>query len=150
MDSISSEGLMRIGFANLRLEGGRIGSWSDAILRVNAELQVEVAGSIVYEEPDLPVVELAYQLHRWIVCDIVNGADFEYHSMESADNPLIWIHQKDGAWIWGSRFQQSDIEIDRGDIETAVRGFIRDLDSSARDIIGLQLLAVLLDPAGTA
>lgn len=141
---------MRISLAGLRFDGVRIESWSDALLRVVAEIDVRVADLIIYREVEFRVVEFAYQLHRWLICELDGGADFEYRSMESDDNPLIWIRQIDSVWRWGSRFGQGDVSVSIEDVRVAAGRFITDLDDRARRQFDLKLLAVLLDATGAS
>jgi hypothetical protein len=52
--------LIRIEFENLHLDRERVESWSDAVLGLVADFQINVDDSIVYREVEFPVIELAY------------------------------------------------------------------------------------------
>ncbi len=141
--------MIRIEFENLHLDRQRIESWSDAILGVVADFQITVDDSIVYHDVEFPVIELAYQMHRWLLCDVANAHDLEYESMESEESPLIWFRRDADRWVIGAAHQlRASGPVRLQDVEVAARHFIATLDEAVRTAFALNLLPLLLDPSG--
>jgi hypothetical protein len=136
---------------NLHLDRKEIESWHDAMLGIVADFRIAVDEIAIYHEVEFPVVELAYQMHRWLVCGIAHGEDLEYESMESETSPLISFRRDGNLWSIGAVHQMRPSgAIERRDLESAARGFLTRLDDSVRTLFGLSLLSVLVDGVATA
>jgi hypothetical protein len=143
--------LIRIEFENLRLDRERIESWSDAILGVVADFQITVDDSIIYREVEFPVIELAYKMHRWLLCEVADSQDLEYESMESEQRPLIWFRRTADHWVIGAAHQlRTSGAVQLRDVESAARHFITALDEAVRTRFSMSLLTLLLDSSGRA
>ncbi|HEV3102797.1 MAG TPA: hypothetical protein VG426_10740 [Candidatus Dormibacteraeota bacterium] len=136
---------------NLHLDRKEIESWHDAVLGIVADFRITVDDIDIYHEVEFPVLELAYQMHRWLVCGIAHGEDLEYESMESETSPLIWFRRDGGKWSIGAVHQMHPSGVvERRDLESAAQEFITGLDKSVRTLFGLSLLSVLVDGVAKA
>jgi hypothetical protein len=105
-DIITSEdSSVEISFGALRHEGGLRDPYFDPLLRVVAELEIIASGTVVYAEPDFPVVELAQQLQLWLSRPDPPG-DFEFTTVEAEETPFIWFKSGPDGWSLGAAFQQ--------------------------------------------
>jgi hypothetical protein len=136
---------IRIKFANLHLDRERIESWNDTVLGVVADFQITVDDSIIYREVEFPVIELAYRIHRWLLCSNPSDRDLEYESMESAENPLIWFRQENDHWVIGAAHQlRLSGAVRLQDVESGSREFLTELEEAVRIRLGMSLFGLLL------
>jgi hypothetical protein len=115
----------------------------DLALGVEATLELSVGGRLIYTEPMFPIVELREALSTWMRSASV---DFEFISMESDEQGLIWIRrQPSGRWRVGS-IHQDDIsphELDTTDVLEGCRDFVARVDAWVRQELGVEASDVL-------
>ena len=123
-----------------------IATWADAVLRITGDFEIETDGKL-YHEQEFCLVELAYQLHRWLTTFHLSELDFEYASMETDDNPLLWFRRGRVGWTVGARHQDkpNPAEVNEAELVAAVTAYLVELDATLVDILDVRLLPVLLD-----
>lgn len=70
-------------------------SLPDLLIGITADLEIKADGLSVYEEPDFPVLELAYHLKKWMDVKADQRSDFNLDSMESTELGLVRILRAD-------------------------------------------------------
>ncbi len=133
-------------FRNMHIDGPSIATWSDALLRLTADFELVIDETVLYRQPEFPIVELASQLHVWLVCGATTA--FQYESMDSDENPLIWFRPNSTGWIVGVRHPLTPqaYEVRHGDLVSATRAFLIAVDDEAFVVGKVKLLQVLIDP----
>jgi hypothetical protein len=96
---------VEITFGPLRHDKGLQDPYLDLLLRIGAELKIIASGTVVYAEPDVPIVELAQQIQTWLSQPDPPG-DFEYTTVEAEETPFIWFKSGPDSWSVGAAFQQ--------------------------------------------
>jgi hypothetical protein len=141
--------MIQLHFDNLHMDIPRITSWSDAILRVVADFEIRTDRGVLYREVEFWVVELACQLHQWIICSSSAMTEFEYASMETDENPMIWFRRMGAGWALGAHDQDfnSPALVDYDAFVNGARTYLVDLDARLDAAVGIRLLPILLVPA---
>jgi len=128
-----------LGFVSrsMHVDGPRRPSTEDELLlRLVASFSIECDGQPIYSEPEFPVVELASALHAWLQTPERARGDFRFESMDAAERDLVWIRGGADGWHAGSVRQTRSLAkaIALGEIEFAVRRYIRDVTAQAREL----------------
>lgn len=85
---------------------------SGPLLGIVGDLDVEGDEMRLVTLSDLPVVELALQVDRWLIGLGAEGPDFIYTSLTAADEPgLLYFHAATPCWRVGSVRAAEDREI---------------------------------------
>lgn len=87
---------LRINLRNLGSSASGRKSLPDLLIGITADLEVNAERLSIYEEPDFPVVELAYHLRKWVDVKPDQRSDFILDSMESRELGLVRILRTDG------------------------------------------------------
>ncbi len=93
---------MRFEFANIRFGDLRGTSQADYLIAVDADLRIVYGTRTVYEEPDFPVVELAWSLTNWL--NAANGDDFTLDTMADDQPGIVTIKREGDGWVAFSSF----------------------------------------------
>jgi hypothetical protein len=94
-------------FTHVKCESEEIRTKIDLLLGVTAQFEISVDDRILYFEESFPIVEFRTQLLNWLRNDFVEFEDFDFQSMESEEEGLVWFHrQPSGQWRVGSAFEE--------------------------------------------
>lgn len=119
-----------IQFMDARGEHAVLRDKFDLLLGVFATLEIWVCGLLLYREEMFPIVELRVALERWLAADLPARRDFEFQSMESAEEALVWFRSVGDAWRIGSVHQEfaAMTEFIDETMVALVRTFIEEVD----------------------
>jgi hypothetical protein len=139
--------MIQLRFENIHADIPRISTWSDSLLRIVGDFEIQVGGEQLYHEEEFCLVELAYQLHQWLTTFQLSELEFEYASMETTENPVLWFRRGRIGWSVGAYHQgkPSPAEVDQTNLIDAVRAYLVELDVKLDDILRVRLLPILLD-----
>jgi hypothetical protein len=99
---------VKLDFCNVAVEQLKVPPRYQLLLGVGATIRLfDDEGRIVFEEPDVPVVELALALEDWLTSGLDSQEDFEFDSLESDEPGLVWIRlQAPDTWAVGALEQE--------------------------------------------
>jgi len=119
-----------IHFTDARNERALLRDKYDLLLGIVATLQIWVDGKLLYREEVFPVVELRAALERWLAVGLPARRDFEFQSMESDEEALIWLRSVGSTWRIGSIHQEFPAmnELDDKTVIALTRTFIEEVD----------------------
>jgi hypothetical protein len=87
----------------LHLEGdAALTTWDGALLGVVAHFAIARQGVILWDEVEVPILELADHLRRWLTLAAVCQQSFTYQSMESDEPALLWCRPSGVGWSVGA------------------------------------------------
>src|SRR5579884_4316358 len=89
-------------FHGVHIENGHRPAPYDLLLGLVADFQIVVGTSVLYSEADLPIVELAVALQKWLNHDFRRRSAFEYVSIEADETGMVWIRPEGDGWRIGS------------------------------------------------
>ena len=87
------------------------------IIKVEATVKISINNDIFLEEMYFPILELIYQFYEWKNNEKKNNFknSFEYHSIESTENPIISFCVKNGKCyfdsVWDSSLKSRSAEL---------------------------------------
>jgi hypothetical protein len=113
----------------------------DLLLGIIGTLRVNIDGRAFIIEQEVPLVELADQLYRWINRPNRDG-EFFYRSMESDEQFLLaFLKSEPSGWLLRSPLQEfSDIDAhDEATLSGAIGHFLAELERSVRTAFGVGL-----------
>ena len=88
------------------------GPW-DTLLGIVGAVDVRSDADLLVTLPEIPVIELAQELDRWLISLPPEGADFVYTSRQARDEPgLIYVRRAGLCWRIGSIWAQEEREIE--------------------------------------
>ncbi|WP_116811504.1 hypothetical protein [Steroidobacter cummioxidans] len=135
---------LRINLRNLRSSASGTKSLPDLLIGITADLEVNADGLSIYEEPDFPVLELAYHLRKWVDVKPDQRADFNLDSMESSELGLVRILRTDGGWSIGSCHEQLKPPVKQlWEIDEAVTKFLEEVQRRCQDELKTDVREVL-------
>ena len=120
-------------FTDAIMELPRIRDNFDLLVGVSATLTIRVGDRVLFEEADLPIVELRVQLAQWLA-KLASGNDFELDSLESDDTGIVWIRKvSSGKWQIGSVWQEyaEKREWTEVEVRACIEGFASRVDAWA-------------------
>jgi hypothetical protein len=119
-----------IRFADARKERAVLRDKFDLFLGIVATIEVWVGSKPLYREEMFPIVELRAALGRWLTGSFAACRDFEFRSMESDEEGLIWLRRTDSGWRIGSIHQEfpAMTELTDEEVDSLARKFIEDVD----------------------
>ncbi len=132
-------------FENIRVEGPLDSKWG-VLLRIVGDFEIEIEERSVFFEPEFPVVEFWLQLKRWLQRIDESGfaSDFEYRSMESEHEPLVWFRKGPTGWTLGA-FEPESREVHVLSLDELVapsRDLIEGINRAVRDQCDVDLSAL--------
>lgn len=135
---------MTFTFTDLHVEPGQRPDPYDIILGAVAAFAIVVEERQLYREDDLPVVELAMALRRWLNGPFLSHEPFEYQSMESDEDGMVWIRPEQDGWRIGSIYQEFADPTVRSneDVATATRAFIEEVEQGLLSLTGKRIPVV--------
>lgn len=141
--------MIELNFSNLHQDGPSLERPHERLLRVVADLALSVDGRLLYSERDVPVVELASQLWKWLSEGEARG-DFSYKSMESDTPGLIWMSRTAGGWHVGSAHQEYEEtrEWRLIDLDAAVQRFVEHVVDAADHQLALDVRRIIGESPG--
>lgn len=119
------------------------------LLGIVGELDVEGDDGPLITLPEVPVVELAQQVDRWLIGLQPDGPDFIYTSLADPDEPgLLYFHAATPCWRVGSVLAAEDREIATSlrAITAAAGEYVAAVERAVRPL-GLDLPRFLRDPS---
>jgi hypothetical protein len=113
------------------------------LIRITADLEILDDRRIVYSEPDFPVVELVAALVHWSMEP--DPQDFEFDSMSTPEPGWVWVRRSEVGWRVGSTPQEGEASRDvaHSELVAAVSEFRSRLVSSAKDVLGINLIELV-------
>ena len=132
--------MIELKFSNLHQDGPSLNSTAERLLRIVADLSINVDERLLYKETDVPIVELAGQLWQWLKQGEIR-TDFSYESMESDTPGLISIKRGSGGWQVGSVHQEyEEVRLwPLEDIDRAVQNFLESVVGAARNQLAVDV-----------
>jgi hypothetical protein len=109
------------------------------LLRIVADLRIEIGGEVLYLEHEFPVVEFGAQANRWLKGDL---SSFRYNSMESEIEPLIKFKScGNDKFLLCSPHQKfdADVPVEGAILRAAVTDFLERLATCARGELSIDL-----------
>lgn len=102
----------------------------DLLLGIVATLEIWVGGRLLYREEMFPIVELRAALAHWISVGLPARSDFEFQSIESDEEALVWLRSVGRAWRVGSIHQDfpAMTELSDEDVVALAHGFVEEVD----------------------
>lgn len=143
--------MMVLTFVQLRADPGCLDTATDVIANLEADITLEVEGSVIYEEVSFPVAELALALTRWAQSCSADRPDFEFDSMSAEEPGLVWIRRTEGGWRFGSICQdRPETKVfPTEQVDEAIRKYIGDLKTQVGGTFGPGALQRLVDALGS-
>ena len=134
-----------IRFTDARQERAGLRDKLDLLLGVVATIEVWVGGKLVYREEMFPIVELRAALGTWLGGAFAEGRDFEFQSVESDEEGLIWLRRIDSGWRIGSIHQEFPVLTELADEEVAglAHDFIENVDRWVLEHCGIRVSSLL-------
>lgn len=122
---------MRLTFHSARVENARRPAPFDLLLGLVAVFEVVDGQSVLYREIDLPIVELAVELKKWLNDGLETHAPFDYRSVEADEIGMLWIHREGTGWLIGSIYQESADSTVKSDdeVRSIVERFVREVQA---------------------
>ena len=140
---MEKDGIVAFIYSHLRSDVDDSSEEWQILLRVTADFQILYRGNIFYEEVEFPVIEFADQARKWIV----EGGCFEYHSMETDDNPMIYFSVFPGDELMmgavGANTKMYDT-LKRSAVRDAISEFIIQLEKDVMEKFGIDIKSVLV------
>jgi hypothetical protein len=117
---------MKFTFHDAHAETGHRPAPYDVLLGLVAVFEIVVGAAVLYSEIDLPIVELAVALKKWLSSDLKERSAFEYASVEADESGMVWIRPEEHGWRIGSIHQEFVDPTVRSDdeVDAIARGFI--------------------------
>jgi hypothetical protein len=133
---------MSLAFENLHGDGPLESKW-DRLLKIVGDFEIQIDERCLFFGSEFPLVEFWLQLTRWLgqLEEDDPPSDFEYVSMESEQEPLIWFRRSAGGWTIGGVNPEYD-EPHQFQLEELVdpsRQFLRDLEGAVRKRFRVEL-----------
>lgn len=142
-EAVSRSRSVEFAFGPLRREVSARGDYFNALLGVIGDFAIKTGHTVIYSEPDFPVVELAQQLRKWLSNECPPGS-FEYTTLEAEDSPFIWFRPGPGGWIVGaSALQGATGDYPLEALQAGARAFVEAVKTRARDEVGLDVTGVV-------
>ena len=119
-----------IQFTDARNERAVLRDKFDLLLGIVATLEIWVADKLLYREQLFPIVELGVALERWLAAGLPARRDFQFHSMDSDEEGLVWLRSVGEGWRIGSIHQEFPAMMEFSDeaVVTLARTFIEQVD----------------------
>lgn len=119
----------------------------DLLLAVVAQFELIVSGNAVFQEDDLPIVELRLALGDWQTSrPLTEREDFEYSSIEYPPPSLFWFRRHVGTASWRVGSVQTPEWADQVpgvELEEAVSDYIRGIDAAVRTMFNIDVTEFL-------
>jgi len=129
-------------FEDVRNSAGPIKGEHEALLYICADFRLDVHGRRLYDEIELPIVELAQALHEWRkLSPDKTGAEFRYQSMESDLDYLIAFIYTDAEWIITSphEYHQETNPVPTRDLLAETDSYIQRVRDAAKNTFRINL-----------
>ena len=133
-------------FTDTRLERPRVRDKFDLLLGIVATFEVCLGERLLYHEEMFPVVELRVELAQWLSDAYRHRENFEFRSMESDEEGLLWLRRVDGGWRIGSIHQEYPEMQTLSDAEVSefITNFIEDVDRWVHENCHVSISSFLL------
>lgn len=89
-------------YERLKMDELRGTSQADYLVSLDADFQIRQGDAVLYQEPYVPVVELARSLLIWL--DDVRRGDFQFESMSFDEVGSVTIRRTPLGWVFDSVF----------------------------------------------
>ncbi len=124
--------------SSLRADPPQLEDAIDLVSNLEAEIEVEVDGRIIYHEVSFPVAELAVALTQWLSVSSDARSDFEFDSMSAEELGLVWIRREGGGWRIGSVRQErlGYQTLTSGEVEALIHDYVLHLSSRVEAVFG--------------
>jgi hypothetical protein len=132
-------------FGSLESEYESILDKDEAFVRIGATFSIRDEQGSIFTEPHFPVVELAAQLHRWLMFVLPQERDFEFNSLSTPDPGWVWIRWTGTGWKLGSNLQERTAkgELNNIEVRALVENFVLRLTASAKQTLGADISAFI-------
>jgi hypothetical protein len=94
--------MIEFDFEQVHMDGDFPMSWHEALLRVVALFTVRRSGVALWSEVEVPILEFAYGLRRWLLVRARSQAEFLYQPMDSDDAEWLWFRPTSDHWALGA------------------------------------------------
>lgn len=141
MDNVSQEIVFK--FSNIHTESSELNEEWQLMLKIVANFFIEIEQVPVYEEIEFPIVELGVQIHEWLK---FHGNRFEYHSMETDDNPLLVFNpvSKEVFEIYSHDFVDGKhLLVSQNSLEKCSADYVNNLIKTLHNQLGIDIKPVL-------
>lgn len=132
--------MIRLARGSLR-QDGPINHEAAALVRIIADFELIVDKQVVYAEPDVPVLELAVELGKWLKRGMSERHGFTYNSME-AERPLLSFSPVEPEqWKIEATLQQGPAPstVSSSDLSNAIEDFVSGVSDDAESKFGISV-----------
>jgi len=143
MDRIPGAPLIDLQFMGLRVDGPPPRAWHELLLRIVADFAIVYDQREIYHEQEFCVVELAYQLRRWLAKEGLFASPFQYESMEAEETPLLWFRLGAHGWVLGTLHRTLVDHLQLEDLKQASESFVAELLAEVPRQLGLDVTDVI-------
>lgn len=142
MDCVPGESMIGIQATEIRVDG-HPSVFHEFLLRVVGRLILLSHGTVIWTESEVPVIEFADHLARWLRRTVDSTDAFAYASMESASPELIWLRPTEHDWAIGSGAVTLAVDIPIAGLRNAGRDSVDQLRETLRKELRIDLDAIV-------
>ncbi|HEV7680260.1 MAG TPA: hypothetical protein VGQ42_17000 [Candidatus Dormibacteraeota bacterium] len=138
---------VEIRFDTVHIDGDTPTTRHEALLRTVAGLTIEQDGVAVWSEIDVPILELAYHLHRWLSLAAPRHAPFAYESMESDEKEWLWFKPSRDQWAMGAGPTLLLDGVSFDELTAAAKRFVDDVIRDVPPAVDVDAQGLISDPS---
>jgi len=140
--------MIRVDFGHVHVDGDAPTSWHEALLGVLATLTVRWGNVAKWTEVDVPILELAYHLHRWLSLSAAQRRKpFAFQSMESDEAEWLWFRPSGDSWTVGAGQTRLIDGVEFDDLKAAAQDFVDRVVREVPAAVGVDAWDVISRPS---
>jgi hypothetical protein len=145
--TLRGKSILAFDIEDIHLDGPHPRSWHEALLRVVAKFSVRRGHEAVWTEVDVPILELAHQMLRWLSIDAPRSRKFVYQSMESDIPEWLWFRPLQGGWTVGCGSSPVAGGLGLDELTLATQLFLDDVRVHVASVVGVDADDVIRRPS---